>query len=582
MREAWYNCVVAEPLFANVTRRFLLLLLIATGLICGFAAVSFHWLVDFMTSILIGPAVEQQGFLRVVAVIAIPTLVAAGLTLAMGRFAPMASGANLARVRRAYAEDPALLDSRSLAATAIGTPVSLGSGAPLGPEGPIVVLSSGIAMMVGRVAGIPKRMIRGMIPVGTAAGIAAIFNTPITGVVFAMEEVMGSASKGVLGGTIVAAVAAAVVERMMLGGEPILRAPSGTWSDPMELAGFLLVGVVAGLVSGASMRALVRVRGSARKRFRSPVWRAAAGGAVIGLIGLYRPAILGVGYETTSLFLRGGGSFEEAALDFGAKAFAFVIALAAGLVGGIFAPSLFLGAALGAAVGHGALLIFPDANIYPGAYALVGMGAFFAGLLRVPIASVLIVFEVTGDYGLILPLMLAIAVSISLSRIISPQTLTERQMTEEGWREPAAADPLARMVVADAMSKDIVHVTPEMKLLEVARDVTQRHRQYPVVDKDGGLLGLLPGAAIARAVRESLTEDSVAGSVEAAKLVVSPSDVITDVIRKMRDTGVDRCPVVDEKKRVVGFISPSDIIRVRLRPGSEDDTMDRHFDRLIG
>jgi chloride channel protein, CIC family len=421
-----------------------------------------------------------------------------------------------------------------------------------------------------------------MIPVGTAAGIAAIFNTPITGVVFAMEEVMGSASKGVLGGTIVAAVAAAVVERMILGGTPILRAPSGTWSDPMELVGFLLVGVVAGAVSGLAMRALVKVRGSARKHFTSPVLRAAVGGAAVGIIGLYIPSILGVGYDTTSLFLRGGGSFAEAGLAFGGKVAAFVIALSAGLVGGVFAPSLFLGAALGAAVGHGTLMVFPDAHIYPGAYALVGMGAFFAGLLRVPIASVLIVFEVTGDYGLILPLMLAVAVSISISRAISPHTLTERQMLEEGWREPAAADPMARMSVADAMSRDVTLVTAEMKLIDVARDMSKRHRQYPVVDHHGALLGLLPGTAIAAAIRESRTAETVAGSIEAAKLVVSPDDELLDVMRRMRSAGVDRAPVVDKDKHVVGFLSPSDMIRVRIRTAGDDDTMDRHFDRLIG
>ena len=573
---------MAEPLFTNFTRRFLLLLLIATGMVCGFAAVTFHWLVDRAAALLIEPALEQSGILRLVAIIAIPTLVATGLTMVMGRFAPAASGANLARVRRAYAQDPNILDARSVSATLVATPISLGSGAPLGPEGPIVVVSSGIAMGVGRLLRVPKRMVRGMIPVGTAAGIAAIFNTPITGVVFAMEEVMGSASKGVLGGTIVAAVAAAVVERVLLGGEPILRAPSGTWTDPMELLGFLLVGVIAGLISGLAMRALVRVRGSARKRFRSPVLRAAVGGALVGSIGLYIPEMLGVGYDTTSLFLRGGGTFAEAGLAFAGKAVAFVIALSAGLIGGIFAPSLFLGAALGATVGHGTLLIFPEANIYPGAYALVGMGAFFAGLLRVPIASVLIVFEVTGDYGLILPLMLAVAVSISLSRRISPLTLTEKQMLEEGWREPAAADPMARMTVAEAMSREVVSIPPEMTLVDVARTVPQRHRQYPVVDKDGRLLGLLQGASIAAAIREAKNDDTVAGAVEAAKLVVSPSDEILDVMRKMREAGVDRCPVLDEEKHVVGFLSPSDIISVRLKTSAEDDTLDRHFDRLIG
>ncbi|HEX6177117.1 MAG TPA: chloride channel protein, partial [Thermoanaerobaculia bacterium] len=565
----------------DLPRRFLLLFLIITGVACGFAAVMFHWLVDFMTSVLIEPALAQRGFFRTVAVIAIPALVAALLALAMGRFAPMASGANLARVRRAY-QDPAILDARSVTATLAGTPISLGSGAPLGPEGPTVVISSGLAVAIARLLGLPKRMWRGMIPVGTAAGIAAIFNTPITGVVFAMEEVMGSASKGVLGGTIVAAVAAAVVERMILGGDPILRAPSGTWTTPMELVGFLLVGVIAGIVSGAAMRVLVRARGSVRKRLRSPVLRAAAGGAAVGVIGIYIPSILGVGYDTTSLFLRGGGTFAEASMAFGGKAIAVVLALSAGLVGGMFAPSLFLGAALGATVGHGTLLIFPDANIYTGAYALVGMGAFFGGLLRVPIASVLIVFEVTGDYGLILPLMLAVAVSTSLSRLISPHTLTEMQMAEEGWRGSPTGDPLARALVSDAMSREVVTVSPDARLIDIAANVSQRHNQYPVVDRDGRLLGLLSGKSIAEAVRGSDPEKTVASVVEAAKLVVRPEDSIPEVIRRMHAAGIDRCPVIDEEKRVVGFISPSDMIGVRLRSSSEDDTIDRHFDRLIG
>ena len=153
-------------------------------------------------------------------------------------------------------------------------------------------------------------------------------------------------------------------------------------------------------------------------------------------------------------------------------------------------------------------------------------------------------------------------------------------MLEEGWREPAAADPMARMSVADAMSRELVTVTADTKLVDVAK-VAQRHRLYPVVDKDGALLGLLPGARIAAAIREGRTEELVANAIEAAKLVVAPSDQILDVMRKMRDAGVDRAPVVEDR-RVVGFLSPSDMIRVRLRSAGEDDTMERHFDRLIG
>src|SRR5205814_460906 len=198
-----------------------------------------------MRRLLISAALRQHGAVRVALAVVVPAIVFAVIAVVIRRFAAPAGGANLARVRRAYGEDIALLDNRSVAATLVLTPISLGAGAPLGPEGPTVVVASGVAMWIARAARLPRKLVRSMIPVGTAAGIAAIFNTPITGVVFALEEVMGNASRDVLGGTIVAAVAAAVVERLMLGGKPILPVSPASWSDLRELIGFAAAGVVA-------------------------------------------------------------------------------------------------------------------------------------------------------------------------------------------------------------------------------------------------------------------------------------------------------------------------------------------------
>src|SRR5205085_2906381 len=160
--------------------------------------------------------------------------------------------------------------------------------------------------------------------------------------------------------------------------------------------------------------------------------------------------ILGVGYESVAGWLHGGGTTAAAALAFAAKTAGFVIALSSGVIGGTFAPSLFMGAALGATVGHGMQALYPSMAVQSGSYALVGMGAFFAGVLRCPIAAVLIVIEVTGDYGLILPLMLAVALAMALSRVVSPENMVERQMREEGFVETeAATDPLSRACVRD-------------------------------------------------------------------------------------------------------------------------------------
>src|SRR4051812_20302360 len=234
-----------------------------------------------MRWILVAAALHQHTPLRDVLVVAVPAVASFLIVLVIRRFAPFASGANLARVRRAYEEDVAVLDDRSVLATLALTPVSLGAGAPLGPEGPTVVIASGAAMWIARIARAPKSVVRNMIPVGTAAGIAAIFNTPITGVVFAMEEVMGTASRELLGGTIVAAVAAAVVERMMLGGKPILPVSPASWSDLRELIGFATAGVVAGIAGGIAIVTIWKLRRVMAGVIPHIAVRAAVGGAIV-------------------------------------------------------------------------------------------------------------------------------------------------------------------------------------------------------------------------------------------------------------------------------------------------------------
>lgn len=548
-------------------RRFPLFLLILTGAACGIVAVGFHKLVDAMRWILIAAALHQHPPLRYALVIAVPAVASFLIALAIRHAAPFASGANLARVRRAYEEDVAVLDNRSILATLALTPISLGAGAPLGPEGPTVVIASGAAMWIARIARAPKSVVRSMIPVGTAAGIAAIFNTPITGVVFAMEEVMGTASRDVLGGTIVAAVAAAVVERLMLGGRPILPVSPASWSDLRELIGFAAAGVVAGIAGGTAIVAIWKLRRVMAGIVPHVAVRAAVGGAIVGGIGVFVPRILSVGYETTSLFLHGAGTLRETTFAFAGKIAAFVAALSCGVIGGTFAPSLFIGSALGGSIGRLAAIALPHAHVDPGAYALIGMGAFFAAFLRCPVSAVLIVFETTGDYGLVLPVMLAVAIATTISRRIEPHSLTELQMHEEGFREPVEAnDPLAGLTVAEVMSAETITVRADLSMLDAARRISgTRHRAYPVINEDGKLLGVLPSTAIDVAARAGTMEEPIAAHVQPNPIVANAADDMLDLIRRMAQSGIDRCPVVDDEGRVAGFISPADIMRTRLK-----------------
>ena len=424
----------------SFARRFFIVTLIAIGSLCGMLAVAFHKLVELARDLLIGNALEREGVLRVALIILTPAIVFALIAFAIRKLAPRAVGANLARVRMAYNQEPSLLGWRSVLATFIATPLSLGAGAPLGPEGPITVITSGFSAAAARVLGMPRKLVRGMIPVGVAAGIGAIFNAPITGVVFALEEIVGTAERGLLGGVLVGAVAAAVVERVLMGGQALLAAPTSTWSDPRELIGFALVGTLGGLVSGSAIAVTHRLKRAGAALMPSIPLRVALAGALIGAGGLIEPRALSVGYESVSFWLHGGGTARTTAIAFVVKTLIVVIALSAGVLGGSFAPSLFIGTALGAAVGHFAQMMFPAIGIDPKAYAIIGMGAFFAGLLRSPIAAVLIVIEVTRDYDLVLPLMLGVSLAVAISRSISKLSLVEQQMIDEGYIEAEKAE----------------------------------------------------------------------------------------------------------------------------------------------
>lgn len=552
----------------SFARRFLLVTTVGISVVCGLLAVAFHRYFELTRSLLIEPALDQDGVLRVILVLATPPIVFVILALIIRRFAPRAVGANLARVRMAYNGDVTLIGPRSIAATFLATPISLGAGAPLGPEGPIVVVTSGVAAAIARWLRMPPNIIRGMIPVGVAAGIAAVFNAPMTGVVFALEEIFGAAHRGLLGGVLVGAVAAAVVERLLLGGRALLSAPFSTWHSAAELIGFVIVGVVAGLVSGLAIATAHRLKRAWTNAMPSMIARAASAGLLIGAAGLIAPSILGVGYDSVSFWLHGGGDLQQISIAFVVKTLAFVIAISSGVLGGTFAPSLFIGTALGATIGHGARELFPAANIDPKAYAIIGMGSMFAGLLRSPIAAVVIVVEITRDYDLMIPLMLGVSLAVSISRRISRLSVVEQQMIDEGYDEAEeSSDPLAHVTAADAMTRGPVVLDADATVRDALRAAgTQTHRYYPVADADQKLAGIVRRETLLAAATEG-AERRTRELMETPRLVAQADEPLIQVIKRMQLNGIDRCPVVEAgaSHRVVGFLSPSDILRARMQ-----------------
>jgi CIC family chloride channel protein len=559
------------------SRSLALVILVLIGALSGLAAVLFHALLEGARAVLIGRVLlVPPGSPRVLLMLLVPGAMGALLTVLVPRWAP-GSGGGLTLVRTAYEKDPTRIDLRTWIGTFLANPLSLGAGTPLGPEGPTVVLTSGLAVAVGRLTGLPARMIRGLVPVGTAAGIAAIFNTPITGVVFALEEVIGTASRGVLGGAIVAAVAAAVVQKQLLGGRHLLPASPASWSSAWELFGFAVLGIVVGAAAGLLPRLVSifssRIRTVLPRGSRNlDALRGLLAGIAVGALGLLSPDILGTGYRSIADWLAGNGEAGTAAISFGAKFLGVAVALAAPLIGGVFAPSLFLGASLGACAGQLLHHLYPAAHIDPGAYALVGMGAFFAGYLRTPIASILIVFELTGNYDLVVPLMLAVALSSLVARRISHTTLVERGLQEAGVApSESRLDPTTR--VRDLMTAPAASLREDATLEEaLALAAATPHSAYPVVDGEGICTGMIGRTRLEEASRQETPPTHVGVLMRDARVVALADETLEEVSVRLARAGETRCPVIESPSRplLLGILCASDLLKARIRAASSD------------
>jgi CIC family chloride channel protein len=362
-------------------------------------------------------------------------------SLAMGyllfRFFPDARGSGVPQTKAAlYARE-----GRISLCTVFGkffcTSATLASGIPLGREGPAVQVGAGIASFLGRKFGLRQEKVKALIPVGAAAAVAAAFNTPLAAVLFALEEVVGDLHAPVLGSVVLASATSWAVLRILLGNDPLFKVPEYQLVHPVELAAYAVLGIAGGLVSSAFSRLLLWLR----KRFlelpRKTLWfQPVAGGLVVGVMGWFVPQILGVGYSHVGEALNGDLALRFMVLLLVLKFFAVVASYSSGNAGGIFGPSLFLGAMLGGVVGTCAHVVFPGYVGRPGAYALVGMGTAFAGIVRAPMTSVVMIFEITRDYAVIVPLMISNLLSFFIATRLQRKPIYEELALQDGIHLP--------------------------------------------------------------------------------------------------------------------------------------------------
>jgi len=490
-------------------------------------------------------------------------------TLATGyllyRYFPDARGSGVPQTKAAlYARE-----GRITLGTVLGkffcTSATLASGIPLGREGPAVQVGAGISSVLGRSLGLSQEKVKSLLPVGAAAAIAAAFNTPLAAVLFSLEEVMGDLHAPVLGSVVLASTTSWIVLRLLLGNEPLFHVPQYELVHPLEFAIYGVLGLVGGLISVAFTKLLLGLRQRflrmpERTRWFQPV----AGGLLVGLLGWLVPQVLGVGYGHVGEALNGKMALQLMALLVFLKLFAVTVSYASGNAGGIFGPSLFIGAMLGGTVGRVAHGLLPAYTGTPGAYALVGMGTVFAGIVRAPMTSVVMIFEVTRDYAIIVPLMISNLVSLFISAKLQRQPIYEALAIQDGIHLPRPeVQRYSGRPVAAVMRAPREILPAQTTVLEALHRVQAgEFHSWPVVD-ERGVIGVVSAAALQKALDDSAGARKLAELISTEMFPHVHSDQLLHVaLERMGAAGLDTLPVVSRANvhQLEGIVVLSDIL----------------------
>ena len=362
-----------------------------------------------------------------------------GIGYLLYRYFPDARGSGVPQTKAALYARGGRITMRTVIGKFFCTSATLASGIPLGREGPSVQVGAGIASVIGRHLGLRPEKVKALLPVGAAAAIAAAFNTPLAAVLFALEEIVGDLHAPVLGSVVLASATSWMVLRLLLGNNPLFKVPQYQLVNPLEFGVYAVLGVAGGLVSVSFTKLLLGMRARFLRFPKKTIWfQPVAGGFLVGLMGLFVPQVLGVGYGYVGDVLNGRMALNLMVLLLVLKLITVTTSYASGNAGGIFGPALFIGAMLGGTVGTVAHHFLPAYTATAGAYALVGMGAVFAGIVRAPMTSVLMIFEMTQDYAVIVPLMIANLVSLFIASRLQPEPIYEALAVQDGIHLPSA------------------------------------------------------------------------------------------------------------------------------------------------
>jgi len=540
---------------------------VIVGLGGGLGAVVFRWLINSFTHIFFDMMRGWFSFMGSAYVIIVPAIGGLLVGPMIYFFAREAKGHGVPEVMEAIALRGGRIRPVVVVVKSLASSICIGSGGSVGREGPIVQIGSALGSTLGQTLKLSDERIRNLVACGAAAGIAATFNAPIAGVIFALEVILGEFSVGYFSTVVISSVTASVVGRIAFGNVPAFVIPKYSLVSPWELLLYVLLGVLAGLVALLFVQTLYWFEDIFDDWCFPEYVKPVVGGLFIGAIGFYFPQIFGVGYEAMGDALLGKMVLGTMALMILIKILATSLTIGSGGSGGVFAPSLFIGAMVGGVFGTVVHQMLPGITAASGAYALVGMAAVFAGAAHAPITAIIILFEMTNDYRIILPLMLATVVSVLLAQRLRRENIYTLKLARRGVRleHGRDIDVMQGVLVGEAMTTNVDTVDADLSLadLDFAFHETHHHG-FPVLDDSGELFGVVTVQDLERAKEQRPVEGlSVRDITTRQVLVAYPDEPVWAALKRLGTRDVGRLPVVERQnpKHLVGVIRRHDIVR---------------------
>ncbi|MEZ4629384.1 MAG: chloride channel protein [Deinococcales bacterium] len=556
----------------------LIITAIIIGVVVGFATVAFDLMVHAIQEFSEGLRERSSLSGHILISLSLPILGAILITPVVVRWAPDVRGSGIPAVMLSVSNLGGYISKRIAFWRPIVTTIAIGSGASLGVEGPVVHMGGSLASSLSELFKFNDKRRRGLVAVAAASGISASFNAPIAGVLFALEEILGEFGHRSFAAVVIGAVTASAIAHNFLGDSYAFFVPEYRLGSPLELPFYFILGNLCAFVAVLFIRVMVFTENSFNALKLNPWLRPLFGALLLGAMSIWLPDILGRGYHVTGEALLGLDGHLQ--LGFGffilicvMKILATNICLAAWNPGGIFAPLLMIGATFGAAFGLAAGVLFPQLELNYGHFALVGMASVLAGAIRSPMTSIVMIFEMSGSYSMILPLLLGAGVATLIADLIHPESIYHLILSRKGLSllRLREADLLQNVLVAEVMDKEIPSLRASDSLKALSSTLAESHHHGFVVMQDDDprrILGMVTLSDLEKARQEGIDPESKIERIAKKQVHTAlAEEAISSVLERMAQLDIGRMPVVSPKEpdRAIGYVRQSDLAKAYYR-----------------